>query len=109
MQVMSKNRPDLLKVSIEFIKENNLQTSPEELFIVFEQMARLKFEFFEHLKETGMNRNITLSEKRKLFMEWYIQKYQNEKPTMQMYYDLSEMLFISPETVRKKLFVVTTD
>lgn len=93
----------MLEKADEYIKKYDQGKSPEELFIEFEQITRMHAEFREHLKTLDLNLdNMRRSEKmmlkRKIFMEWYLQK--NQDRYMEDVIDeISEMTFLTGRTV----------
>lgn len=112
---MSKNT-NILKSVSNYIDKYNIDSSPEEMFLHFEQLATLHREFEAHLNNeklyfrlNAMKRSERLKSKRKLFMEWYIEKYQNQKILKEMVFELSEMAFVTTRTVENNLFYETTE
>lgn len=107
---------DILKETERHIIKYDLEISPEELFIEFENIVKLHEQFEGHVRELAiynklyqMERNQRLKEKRRLFAEWYVQKNQNSKLLKEMLFDLSEMVFTSTRTVEKDLYSETTE
>ncbi|MBD0822633.1 hypothetical protein [Aestuariibaculum marinum] len=106
---------DILKSSEDYIKAYGLDISPEELFIQFEFIIECHKDFNMYLKDNGLNeilekmkRSKRLLEKRKLFTNWYIQKYQNNKMLKELHLDLSEIVFASERTVREDIISLET-
>lgn len=106
----------ILKKAEIYLEQNEIEMTPEELFIHFKKMVDCHGEFNEYLKKTNLNkklnkmqRNKRLIEKRKLFTEWYILQNQNSKRIKEMVNDVSEMVFASTRTVFKDLSDEATD
>lgn len=102
---------NIIALTEQYIKENDLDITPEALFIEFKIMVELHQEFDIYLKNEGlnenlekMNRNKRRQEKRKLFIDWFTTKNQNNKLSKQIVIDLSEMLFVTPKTIRNTYF-----
>lgn len=100
----------ILNTAEKYIEKYNLDISPEQLFIEFQQIIALHESFNEYLKEEKLNaklekmkRNKRLLEKRKLFIAWYALKNQNQKMAKEIFIDLSEMVFASERTVQIEL------
>ncbi|AOR28733.1 hypothetical protein FORMB_16940 [Formosa sp. Hel1_33_131] len=86
------------------------------MFIEFQEMYQLHIEFDNYVKENGLNkkleqmqRNKRLLEKRKLFVEWYFVKTQDDLSVKEAFINLSEMIFASTKTVQKDLLKEATD
>src|SRR5690606_41694486 len=97
------------------IYENEVDTSAETIFGEYENLVTLHREFEAHHHNEGLNiklnkmkRNELLKQKRKLFIEWYILKHQNEKILKEMIYELSHMIFATTRTVEYDIFNETT-
>ena len=99
----------MLKKADEYIKKYDLGQSPEELFIEFEMIVRIREEFEQyyralpkHLKPENMQRSKRMLEKRRIFMEWYLLK-NNERYAKEVVHDLAEITFTSGRNVYKTL------
>ncbi len=79
-------------------------STPEERAIGLQRSLNLKKEFGAYLKTQDMRRDLSLLEKRRVFVAWYLEKYQNQKNLKQVTYELSEILFVSTRTVEEILF-----
>jgi len=83
------------------IQDYDLDATAETIFAEFEHAYRLHQEFDEYLKQNKMKRNKKSIERRQLFIEWFMKKYQGEKNVKQMIYELSELSFCSFSTMEK--------
>lgn len=109
------DRPEIFDLMEKFIDDHSLETTPEAMFIEFEALATMHREFEAYLsnenltvKLNTMQRSKVLKEKRKLFIEWYILKNQNDKILKEMIYELSQMTFAATRTVEYDIFNATT-
>ena len=105
----------LLTSAQDYIEKHGVAMSSEQLFVQFQHMIECHAEFEKHLKETHINeklekmqRSKRLLEKRKLFTEWYVKKYQNTKMVKEILIDLSEITFTSTKTIKNVLSRETT-
>lgn len=83
---------------------NSTIITPEARAICFQQNLNEKIEFETYLIHKKMRRDLERLEKRKMFITWYTEKYQNVKSVKLMIYELSEILFVSTRTVENVLF-----
>jgi len=109
-------KSNIIEKAESYIEKNDLGISPEEMFIEFQEMYQLHIEFDNYVKENGLNkkleqmqRNKRLLEKRKLFVEWYFVKTQDDLSVKEAFINLSEMIFASTKTVQKDLLKEATD
>ena len=79
-----------------FIDENQIDKSVEALCV--EQREREKI-FEEFKNEVTMERSLSSLEKRRIFVNWYVEKYQSLKNTNELIDDLMELLFVSRRTI----------
>ena len=79
-----------------FIDENQVGKSVEALCV--EQREREKI-FEEFKNEVTMERSLSSLEKRRIFVNWYVEKYQSLKNTNELIDDLMELLFVSRRTI----------
>lgn len=107
---------NILKSAEKYTLKYSVQKTPEQMFIEFQQVYDLHKEFESYLKENGnnkkleqMQRNKRLLEKRKLFVEWYFVKTQDDLSVKEAFINLSEMIFASTRTVQKDLLKEATD
>lgn len=101
---------NFIKEAEQYITENNLGITVEELIQEFEHVAQVFEDFDLYLKESGLKlkyrnmlRSKRLKEKRKVFCKWYFDKYQS-KPTKVLIAELSEITFMSERTVQEDTF-----
>src|SRR5690606_35990581 len=87
-----------------YIEKHNMDIDPESVIAEFERANQLHKEFEQHLKDNKMQRNSKLLERRRLFVEFYINKYQNQKSIKTMMIELSEMTFNSISTIEKDFY-----
>ena len=82
----------------DFVEKHGLECSAEELFIYFNEIVQLHDEFNQYLNDMQYRCKKAL-DRRKLFVEWYFKKYQNEKNVKRLIMDLSEITFVSERTL----------
>ncbi|WP_417444637.1 hypothetical protein [Joostella sp.] len=87
-----------------YIKKHQLDTTPELLLAEFERANQLHNEFKDYLKQHNMQRSEKALDRRKLFVEFYINKHQNEKTFKEMLIELSEMTFNCVSTIEKDFY-----
>lgn|SRR5690606_22728540 len=99
----------MLKKADEYIKKYDLGQSPEELFIEFEMIVRIREEFEQcyralpkHDKPEDMQRTKRMLEKRRIFMGRYLLK-NNERYAKEVVHELAEITFASWRNVYKIL------
>lgn len=91
-----------------YIEKHDMDIDPESVIAEFERANQLHKEFEQYLKDNKMQRNSKLLERRKLFVEFYINKYSNQKSIKQMIIELSELTFSSCRTIERVLSSDTT-
>ena len=98
------------QIAEQYIIDNNLNISVEELFNQFEMLCDIHEQFSIYLKQSRliyklnkMRRNKRLKAKRSIFCKWYFDKFQN-KPSKVLINELEEMTFVSERTVRDDTF-----
>lgn len=108
-------RVNLLVEVQDYIDENNLRQTVEEIFVGFERAIYLHREFNDHLEALGLTRKLKsmkrvkkITEKRRLFGLWYVQKTQNEQQIMSQLSNLEELLFVSERTILRDILTDTT-
>lgn len=106
---------DLLKLGDGYYDEFEVNGSTEQMFIEFNHLVTLHRQFEAYLSNSkliytlsNMKRSARLLKKRKLFIQWYLQKNQNEKRVNEITHELSEMLFCTQRTVENDIFTETT-
>jgi len=104
----------ILKLAEKYIDTYGIEITPEELFVEFAQIVERHKAFERYLRESKvlyklnkMKRNQRLKEKRKLFVQWYFHKNQDQLSKV-LQIDLSEMVFVTPRTIREELLKETT-
>tara|TARA_B110001452_G_scaffold28410_1_gene22319 strand:- start:5735 stop:6073 length:339 start_codon:yes stop_codon:yes gene_type:complete len=109
-------KTNILKSTEKYIKKHGVSKTPEQMFIEFQAVFNLHKEFETYLKENGYNtklermqRNKRLLEKRRLFINWYFVKTQDDLLVKEAFINLSEMIFASTKTVQKDLLKEATD
>ncbi|WP_067145338.1 hypothetical protein [Pseudotamlana agarivorans] len=100
----------ILKHVQSYIDKHEIKTSPSALIAQFEIIIELHREFETYLREHNINQELEIMqrskrmlEKRRLFIEWYQLKHQNNKMVKEILIDLSEMIFISTRTIQNDL------
>lgn len=101
---------NILKSAENYIDKFGEDKSVEELFIEFQIIVELHQEFNEYFKKSKhyyrikpMNRSKRKLEKRKLFIEWFFIKNQNNKFSKEILNEIAEIIFTSERTVRNSL------
>ncbi len=90
----------------EHIKENELEVSPELMFVEFEKLVNIHDEFQKYLRKRKMNRNKSKLEKRKIFINWFVQTRQNrnhDNTVTSLLEELSDICFCSKRTIEREI------
>lgn len=91
-----------------YINKHDMDIDPESVIAEFERANQLHKEFEQYLKDNKMQRNLKSLERRKLFVEFYVNKFNNQKSIKQMIIELSELTFTSCRTIERDLSSDTT-
>lgn len=93
----------------EYIARHEPENTVENLFTECEWVLQTHREFERHLRKHRVN--IVMAQKkeenifyRTVFIEWYVEKHQNEKSVRQMISELTKLTFSSPSTITNSLY-----
>lgn len=109
------HKDNIFEATESYLEEFQVEKSAEELFCEFEMLVQLHEDFDRYLNENKFNskletmkRSERLLAKRKLFVNWYSERNQNNQLTKDMFINLSEMTFVSQRTLYNDISNETT-
>lgn len=108
MKARERDIAKLIQKAEQYIRQHNLDISVEQLYAEFEQLLGIYKDFRNYINQDQnlkyMYRNKSKLEKRELFINWYLQKHQNNRRIKTTLTELSDLLFVSSKTIEKQLF-----